>query len=121
MNEIIDIIRGYSVKDSIDALYYAIRFIKQADSISKNDKDFFEDDERSMPSQEARKLTIRIIDIIEAKYGKNAAELDDAEFIEAMKALSAARNTLETPASAAEEEAAREAINSMVIPELKGN
>jgi hypothetical protein len=118
MNRIIKIIRGYSTKDALDALYYVARFIKQADSISKHDKDFFEDDYRSVPSEEARALSMKLIEVIEAKEGKPAAHFDNAKAIKILRELTSAEEALELTFTSAEEEGAREAIKTMTIPSL---
>ena len=116
---IASLIRGYSMKDALDALYYTARFIKQAGRINVEDKDFFDDDVRSAPSEEARELARKLIAVIEADVGRPAAEFDFPLVIKIMNDLTSAEAELDIRFTAAEKEGAEKAIESMIEPTLR--
>jgi len=119
MSEIIRLISGHSKKDALDALYYAARFIKQAEQISKYHKDFFADDVRSAPSQEARDLALQVITAIELAEGCQASQFDSRAITRALKELTDAENSLDGEFSDAEEIAADSVILSMTLPNVE--
>ena len=114
MTDIAILLRDYSTKDSLDALYYAARSIKQAYFRGNFQKDIFDDDARSAPSSDARSLTRRLIEAIETDTGKHATEFTKAEFVEAIDRLIAGGEGLSTKFTAAEERRAYRAMVSMV-------
>src|SRR5688572_19138058 len=79
MNKLENVIFGFDIPDIRAAFYYLSRYLKQADSIDEYEKDFFEDDFRSAPSEIAKKLTFSLIEFIEMQAGKKASEFNDQE------------------------------------------
>ncbi len=65
--------------DVINAFYYVARYLKQAEHILKEYKDIFEDEDRSSPSIEVRKLANLIISKIENDEGMSVLHLEDTK------------------------------------------
>jgi hypothetical protein len=110
---------SYSQKDTLDALYYAARFIKQASRIQKEYKNIFEEDFRSAPSQSAQELCLTLISAIEAAVGRRAADFDDNLAARVLQQLTSNRVTSRADFTQEEDLAADAAIRSMVLPETK--
>ncbi len=62
-------------------LYYAARYIKQANNANKYEKNIFDDEARNLPSDEVRDLTLKIISAIEEREGKRGAYFNDETVI----------------------------------------
>lgn len=70
------LIAGLSPEDARSSLYYAGRYIKQAEYFEEYSKDIFDDDERSVPSKLVQEVTMKIIRAIEAREGSSATNFD---------------------------------------------
>lgn len=81
MKQIFDIIQENSIPDIRSSFYYLGRYLKQADSFEEYQKDIFEDDEKSRPSELVKALTLRLIEAIEQLAGKKAKYFEDAEYL----------------------------------------
>ena len=57
MTKLEDVIQNYEISDVRAAFYYLSRYLKQADYFEEYEKDFFEDDYRSAPTEIAKNLT----------------------------------------------------------------
>ena len=119
MNELETLIDGCSTKDALDALYFAARFVKQAEEMSRNPKDFFEDDDTSSPSDDARALALKIISAVETSFRKPCAKLSNRDKIRALRMMNSASASIETHASPDEIAAADAALLAILTPELK--
>jgi len=84
---IANIISDCSPEDARSCLYYASRYIKQAESYNEYSKDIFEDEERSAPSARVRDTTMQFIRAVEAREGSSAADFDDDTFMRIMKEI----------------------------------
>jgi len=82
-------IAGSPHKDVVDAVYFAIRYVKQAATAHRTGKDIFQDANRSAPSLRVRQLAMALVQEIERQLGISAAQFQSAEFNEAMNTLSA--------------------------------
>jgi len=78
---IAEILEGCSLEDARSCLYYASRYVKQAEHFESYEKDIFEEEEHNVPSARVRELTLRIIDEIEAREGRPATQFDDETVI----------------------------------------
>lgn len=81
MQEIKLLIANSSVGDARSALYYVGRYLKIAPKIDEYEKDFFEEENKSAPSEFVRGLAWKIIHFIEDAAGQTANEFDDQTFI----------------------------------------
>jgi hypothetical protein len=73
----------------IDAIYYAMRYIKQAARARRMDKDIFQDADRSLPSSATQALTMAIVREIEGSVGMKAESFDGQTFTTVFTFLSA--------------------------------
>jgi len=87
MTDIDSLLRGFSVKDATDAIYYAVRYIQHADRMPQDSKDLFADGVESTPSKEARGLTKKLLRWVESTNFKSAADLTDWEASWVIRAL----------------------------------
>ena len=83
------IIEGISIEDARSCLYYAARYIKQADNFDEYKKDVFEDEEHNIPSTQVREITLRLIEAIEASEGMAAEQFDDETVIRLLDEITA--------------------------------
>lgn len=81
MKQILNIIRGNSISDIRNSFYYLSRYLKQAESFEKYQKDIFEDTERNIPSELVKSLTFRLIGIIENVANKKAKDFSNDEYL----------------------------------------
>jgi hypothetical protein len=83
-------IANRSSEEIVEAIYYAMRYIKQAWSTKRIDKDIFQDAHRSLPSPATQALTLDIVRQVERSVGVKAEHLDDKTFAAIFTFLSAA-------------------------------
>ncbi|WP_351008804.1 hypothetical protein [Shewanella sp. S1-58-MNA-CIBAN-0166] len=81
MKKFIELIEGAETSDARSAFYYLGRYLKQAEHYWRYEKDFFEDDYQSKPSEEAKALTFSLIDFIEEYENKKANDFTDEQYI----------------------------------------
>ena len=81
MKEFIELINGVETSDARAAFYYLGRYLKQAENYWRYEKDFFEDDYQSKPSEVAKDLTFSLIDFIEEYEGRKADDFTDEQYI----------------------------------------
>lgn len=81
MEQILNIIRENTIPDIRSSFYYLGRYLKQADSFEEYQKDIFEDDEKSTPSDLVKAITLRLIETIEQLADKKAKHFEDAEYL----------------------------------------
>ncbi|MFW2577994.1 hypothetical protein ACOL3B_03580 [Aliarcobacter butzleri] len=117
MNKLSDIIKGYNIVDVREAFYYLSRYLKMADYEDSYEKDFFEDDFRSIPSIEAQELTINLIKFIEKSTEKKAAEFTDTEYIQWMDEINEIESNLDPDVSIETIKFAELVIKNLDIPE----
>lgn len=113
------LLHGRSDHDAIGGLYYASRYIKQANHLSRFGKDIFADDSRSAPSEAVKKLTLEILEAIEAAEGRTAAEFDTPTLIKVMDQLEEAGRAFKVDLTEEEMASARAAISAMKPPRAK--
>lgn len=81
MEEIKKIIEGLSTLEIRSSFYYLGRYLKQADSFADYQKDIFVEDDRSAPSDLVKSITLELIEFIEMKADKNAADFTFEEYL----------------------------------------
>lgn len=121
MKKLEDLVQGHEVIDIRSAFYYLSRYLKQADYFSKYEKDFFEDDYQSAPSDIAKALTFSLIKFIEESAGKKAAEFDVEEYIIWMDIIDAIESNLDPEPSDVVKRSADQVIDELFFPELGKN
>lgn len=121
MKNIEDLVKGHEITDIRAAFYYLSRYLKQADYFTEYQKDFFEDDYQSAPSDVAKELTFSLINFIEDRAGKKASEFDDEEYIKWMDEIDAVESNLDPEPSNMVKEAADQMIDELFLPELGKN
>ena len=121
MKNIEDLVKGYEITDIRAAFYYLSRYLKQADYFTEYQKDFFEDDYQSAPSDVAKKLTFSLIKFIEDRAGKKVSEFDDEEYIKWMDEIDAVESNLDPEPSNMVKQAADKMIDELFLPELGKN
>lgn len=114
--QITSIIENCSREVARSSLYYAARYIKQADNAGKYEKDIFEDEARNLPSDEVRDLTLRVISAIEEREGKRAAEFDDETVIRLLDEITGLEAALSPELSRDERERAAALAAGMQPP-----
>ncbi|MBU9838421.1 hypothetical protein J1780_00350 [Rahnella aceris] len=118
MNKLENVIFGFDIPDIRAAFYYLSRYLKQADSIDEYEKDFFEDDFRSAPSEIAKKLTFSLIEFIEMQAGKKASEFNDQEYISWMNEINHVESGLDPEPSNEIKNSAESTIEELFLPEI---
>jgi len=113
MIDIVQMIREHPANDAIDALYFCIRYIKQAANLLVAKKDIFEEDTRSKPSPAARALTEKIIAAIEADAGEPAANFSRTLVMQVVGELASAAEAIDVVLTPAEEDRATRAMQAM--------
>lgn len=113
MKTFMEVIEGFSAPDARSAFYYLGRYLKQAAHYSKYEKDFFEDDYQSKPSEEAKKLTLALINHIESQQNKKASQFTDEEYVFWVNQLDAVESKLDPEPTEEQVESARSVINDL--------
>lgn len=121
MKKLEDLVHGHEVIDIRSAFYYLSRYLKQADYFTEYEKDFFEDDYQSAPSDVAKDLTFSLIELIEEIAGKKAPEFDDEEYIKWMDKINAIESNLDPEPSEMVKRSADQVIDELFFPELGKN
>lgn len=80
MKEFKTILDGVSFEDTRTSLYYLSRYLKLTPTQEEYEKDFFEDDARSAPSEGIKELTRRLVACIESHEGMPAADFSDDQY-----------------------------------------
>jgi hypothetical protein len=80
MKKIEDLLIGLVVSEKRSVLYYATRYIKQAETFEKYKKDLFEDALDSQPSEKIKSMTLEMIELIEKLADKKASGFSEQEF-----------------------------------------
>ena len=97
------------------SLYYAARYIKQADNVGKYEKDIFEDEAKNLPSKEVRDLTLSIVAAFEEREGMEAADFSDATMIRILDEITGLEAAL-SPELSEDERARAAALASEMEP-----
>lgn len=121
MKNLEDLIKGFEISDVRAAFYYLSRYLKQADYFEEYQKDFFDDDYHSVPSDIAKNLTFSLINFIEEKSGKNAAEFNDKEYIQWMDEINSIESKLDPEPSIDVKNSADKVIAELFFPEIGKN
>jgi hypothetical protein len=79
---------GQSPEKVLEAIYFALRYIKQAGRATCMDKDIFQDADGNSPSTEIVSLTMAIVRRVEQLVGAKAESFDSATFSEVFEFLS---------------------------------
>ncbi|MFA4951987.1 hypothetical protein [Brevundimonas sp.] len=79
---------GYSRQEVTDAVYYAIRFVKQGAAARQAGKDVFQDARRSTPTPRTRDLTMSLVHELESALGRQELQFQDGDFQKSVGALS---------------------------------
>ena len=67
-------------EEIVDAIYYAMRYIKQAARARHAEKDIFQDADGSLPSPATRTLTMNVVHQIEGAVGMKSEDFDGRTF-----------------------------------------
>ena len=81
--------KAYSAEEVVDAVYFAMRYVKQGAVARRTGKDIFQDAVRSSPTPRVRELTMALVKEIEGELGRSAADFAAGEFKAAMDSLAA--------------------------------
>jgi hypothetical protein len=73
-------IANHSPEEIVEAIYYAMRYIKQASRAGRMDKNIFQDSDGSLPSSATQALTMEIVRQIERSAGMKAEDFDSSTF-----------------------------------------
>ncbi len=119
MKDIYPIISTLSVDDARSSLYYLCRYIKQASIQKVYEKDIFDDDRRSAPSNIARATTLNLIAFIENLEGMTASEFDEDTFHYWIDHTIEIEDRLDPAMTSNEFKRAEEFLNSMPKPKLR--
>jgi hypothetical protein len=120
MSSFSHIVSGRDAKTVVDAIYYVGRYIKQAEHLGELEKDIFEDDERSEPTQEVKDLAWEIIAAVEEEVGMPAAEFDESTLINVMDQLAEAEAALTNDLTPDQLKEVKEVIERMQPPIISG-
>ncbi len=85
-----DEVVNHSPEEVVEAIYYAMRYIKQASRTRRMDKNIFQDGERSLPSPVTQALTMNVVRQVERSVGTRAVDFDTETFGTVFAFLSAA-------------------------------
>ncbi|MDI4638905.1 MULTISPECIES: hypothetical protein [Halomonadaceae] len=118
MRNLKDLIKGFEISDVRAAFYYLSRYLKQADYFEEYEKDFFEDDYHSVPSEIAKNLTFSLISFIEEKSEKKALEFNDEEYIQWMDEIDSIESKLDPEPSMDVKNSADQVIDELFFPEI---
>ncbi|KGT88610.1 hypothetical protein [Enterobacter cancerogenus] len=119
MKNLENMIEGFEISDVRAAFYYLSRYLKQADYIHEYQKDFFEDDFQSAPSETAKKLTFSLIEFIETSAGKKASDFSDQEYFLWMDAINKIESELDPEPSYKTRKSAENIIEELFVPEIR--
>jgi len=77
MVDVTHLLKGYRDDEIIAAIYFAVRHIKQARTLTALSKDMFQDGPHSRPTARVKKLATDIVADIETRLGKSSTDFDD--------------------------------------------
>lgn len=112
------LIEGFVTADARSAFYYLGRYLKQAEHYDKYEKDFFEDDYQSKPSEIAKELTFKLIDYIEESQNKKASQFTDEEYFNWLDRIVEIESKLDPEPTAEQVESAKAVLDSIIPPSL---
>ncbi|MFS8182245.1 hypothetical protein ACMG4P_11915 [Pseudovibrio denitrificans] len=115
--QITSIIDSYSPEIARSSLYYAARYIKQAENVDKYEKDIFEDGTKNLPTKEVRDLTLKVVAVIEEREGMKAPDFDDATVIRLLDEITDLESALSPELSDVERQHAAAIAAGMLPPE----
>ena len=118
MKELIALVDGVDVGDARAAFYYLSRYLKQAEYYDRYEKDFFEDDFQSEPSEFGKELTFKLISFIEGAQKKKASEFTDDEYIFWADKINEIESNLDPELTSEQVESARVIIEEIYPPIL---
>lgn len=119
MSDLSALLNNHTPEDVLGALYYAARYIKQADHLSRYEKDIFDDDERSTPTDKVKQLTWEIVKWVEAQEGMVSGKFDTQTLIRVFALLEDIGSRFETNLSEEELRDAEAAMASLIIPQTQ--
>lgn len=118
MNELQSIVSKVSVSDARSAFYYLGRYLKQASFSDEYQKDIFDDGLESSPSEMVKKLTIKLVEFIEANQKKKCFELSDEEYFYWMDLIDNVESQLDPIPSEELVEIADKSIEELTPPKM---
>lgn len=116
MKIILNIISSLGVSDARAALYYLNRYLKLAPNQEEYEKEIFDEDERSAPTEEVKSTTFALVEHIERAEGRHASEFGDERYHYWIDQISIAEDTLDPEASPDQKANAEAMIRSMELP-----
>lgn len=110
------ILESLSSEDARSSLYYTARYIKQAESFDRYEKDIFEDEQHNAPSELVRESTLRLIEAIETSEGVHAEQFDDEAVVRLLDVITSLEASLSSDLSDAELERGASLAANMLPP-----
>lgn len=89
-----------------EILYFLVRYFKQSHLLEEDGKNIFDDVFDRMPESEIYAATLAAIELVEASYGKPAAQFDDATSYEVIDRLTEIEREIDDQPSEADLERA---------------
>ena len=121
MEEILNLLDGFTIAEKRSSLYYLGRYLKQAESFIDYQKDIFEDDEESEPSEEVKNLTINLINVIEKITEKKASEFSDFEYLQWMERIAEIEDNLDPKPNEDQIKTAMKNLEGFDVPKLSND
>jgi hypothetical protein len=118
MEEIFNLLENLTIAEKRSCLYYLGRYIKQADSFENYQKDIFEDDIESEPSEEVKNITLNLILVIENIAGKKASDFSEDEFIFWMNKIAEIEDNIDPQPSDEQIKNAIKNLDGFKIPKI---
>jgi hypothetical protein len=89
MNALNTIAEDYSPEEVANAVYFAIRYVKQVSIAHRSGKEIFQDATRSAPGEKVQNLTMALIGELEKQLGHLVSHFGAEQFRQAVDALTA--------------------------------
>jgi hypothetical protein len=116
MNSLKQLVADLSVAEARAAFYYTNRYLKLAPLKDSYEREMFEDDARSVPSETVKLASLAIIQIIEKTEGMHAAQFDKQRYRHWIDRIAQVESGLEPQPTPEEEQNAAAFLESLTIP-----
>lgn len=116
MKNVKDLFTGFSEEDARSVIYFAMRYIKQAEHFDKYSKDIFDDAPFTDVSKFVKDKTQECIDQIEKEYGISASEFGDDIVVEILDFMTGLESSLSSDLSQEEIDSASKIAASLTTP-----
>jgi len=89
MNELNIVVQDFSSEEVADAVYFAIRYVKQVSIARRTGKEIFQDATRNGPTERVEKLTTALVGELEKQLGQPVSRFGAEQFRKAIVSLTA--------------------------------